>query len=152
MVDQERHTAPVVRSCPNLRVHASSTLSERVFSTAGDTMKPERSENLPENADMFSLLQKVFCFYVLYLVQIDSLLKRSTVLYLNATRHTYFLKNNCLLSFSSVFVFQFINKCNRQNVCLCVQTRIIKHLCWTCVGRLFSHTKLSKWFHQESHQ
>lgn len=92
-------------------------------------MKPERSENLPENADMFSLPHKVFCFYVLYLVQIDSLLKISTVLYLNATRHTYFLKNNCLLSFSSVFVFQFINKCNRQNVCLCVQTRIIKHLC-----------------------
>ncbi|XP_063745957.1 E3 SUMO-protein ligase ZBED1-like isoform X2 [Eleginops maclovinus] len=41
-----------------LCVQASSTPSERVFSTAGDTISPERSRILPEKADMLIFLQK----------------------------------------------------------------------------------------------
>nr|XP_055050617.1 E3 SUMO-protein ligase ZBED1-like isoform X2 [Misgurnus anguillicaudatus] len=41
-----------------LCVQASSTPSERVFSTAGDTISQERSRILPEKADMLIFLQK----------------------------------------------------------------------------------------------
>ncbi|KAJ8368962.1 hypothetical protein SKAU_G00089900 [Synaphobranchus kaupii] len=41
-----------------LCVQASSTPSERVFSTAGDTICPERSCTLPEKADMLIFLNK----------------------------------------------------------------------------------------------
>ncbi|KAJ8349851.1 hypothetical protein SKAU_G00249810 [Synaphobranchus kaupii] len=41
-----------------LCVQASSTPSERVFSTAADTISPERSRILPEKADMLIFLQK----------------------------------------------------------------------------------------------
>ncbi|XP_035990930.1 zinc finger BED domain-containing protein 1-like [Fundulus heteroclitus] len=41
-----------------LCVQASSTPSERVFSTAGDTLSAERSRILPEKADMLIFLQK----------------------------------------------------------------------------------------------
>ncbi|XP_034073833.1 zinc finger BED domain-containing protein 1-like [Gymnodraco acuticeps] len=41
-----------------LCVQASSTPSERVFSTAGDTICPERSRILPEKADMLIFLNK----------------------------------------------------------------------------------------------
>lgn len=41
-----------------LCVQASSTPSERVFSTAGDTICPERSRILPEKADMVIFLNK----------------------------------------------------------------------------------------------
>lgn len=37
---------------------ASSTPSERVFSTEGDTVSPKRSRILPEKADMLIFLQK----------------------------------------------------------------------------------------------
>ncbi|KAK5933433.1 hypothetical protein CgunFtcFv8_013916 [Champsocephalus gunnari] len=40
------------------KVMASSTPSERVFSTAGDTICPERSRILPEKADMLICLNK----------------------------------------------------------------------------------------------
>lgn len=41
-----------------LCVQASSTPSERVFSTAGDTISLERSRILPEKADMLVFLHK----------------------------------------------------------------------------------------------
>lgn len=41
---------------------ASSTPSERVFSTAGDTISQERSRILPEKADMLIFLQKNLLF------------------------------------------------------------------------------------------
>ncbi|XP_061762007.1 E3 SUMO-protein ligase ZBED1-like [Nerophis ophidion] len=41
-----------------LCVQASSTDSERVFSTAGDTICPERSRILPEKAEMVIFLNK----------------------------------------------------------------------------------------------
>ncbi|XP_056287594.1 E3 SUMO-protein ligase ZBED1-like [Pseudoliparis swirei] len=41
-----------------LCVQASSSPSERVFSTAGDTISPERSRILPEKADMLIFLHK----------------------------------------------------------------------------------------------
>lgn len=41
-----------------LCVQASSTPSERVFSTAGDTICAERSRILPEKADMLVFLNK----------------------------------------------------------------------------------------------
>ncbi|XP_069395174.1 E3 SUMO-protein ligase ZBED1-like [Paralichthys olivaceus] len=47
-----------------LCVQASSTPSERVFSTAGDTISPERSRILPEKADMLIFLQKNCKFFI----------------------------------------------------------------------------------------
>lgn len=41
-----------------LYTQASSTPSERVFSTSGDTISPERSRILPEKADMLIVFQK----------------------------------------------------------------------------------------------
>jgi len=41
-----------------MSVQASSTPSERVFSTATDTISKERSRILPEKADMLIFLQK----------------------------------------------------------------------------------------------
>ncbi len=47
-----------------LCLQASSTPSERVFSTAGDTICPKRSRILPEKADMIIFLNKnCFWFY-----------------------------------------------------------------------------------------
>ena len=47
-----------------LCVKASSTPSERKFSTAGDAICPERSRILPEKADMIIFLNKnCFWFY-----------------------------------------------------------------------------------------
>ncbi|KAJ8375441.1 hypothetical protein SKAU_G00060210 [Synaphobranchus kaupii] len=57
---QKRDTLPLLSDFAQkyLSVQASSTLSERVFSTAGDTISPERSRILPEKADMLIFLQK----------------------------------------------------------------------------------------------
>ncbi len=41
-----------------LCVQASSTPSEQVFSTAGDTVSEERPQLLPERVDMLILLKK----------------------------------------------------------------------------------------------
>lgn len=51
-------TLPVLSALAEkyLCVQASSTPSERVFSTAGDTLSPERSRILPERANMIIFL------------------------------------------------------------------------------------------------
>ncbi|KAK0154985.1 Zinc finger BED domain-containing protein 1 [Merluccius polli] len=56
----KRDTLPLLSGLAEgfLCVQASSTPSERVFSTAGDTISPERSRILPEKADMLIFLQK----------------------------------------------------------------------------------------------
>ncbi|RVE66573.1 hypothetical protein OJAV_G00108960 [Oryzias javanicus] len=56
----KRETLPLLSELAEsfLCVQASSTPSERVFSTAGDTISPERSRILPEKADMLIFLQK----------------------------------------------------------------------------------------------
>ncbi|KAK5911937.1 hypothetical protein CesoFtcFv8_001862 [Champsocephalus esox] len=56
----KRTTYPLLSEVPfsYLCVQASSTPSERVFSTAGDTICPERSRILPEKADMLICLNK----------------------------------------------------------------------------------------------
>ncbi|XP_057703650.1 E3 SUMO-protein ligase ZBED1-like isoform X2 [Corythoichthys intestinalis] len=56
----ERQTFPLMSDLAfsYLCVQASSTPSERVFSTAGDTICPERSWLLPEKADMLIFLNK----------------------------------------------------------------------------------------------
>ncbi|XP_056451221.1 zinc finger BED domain-containing protein 4-like isoform X2 [Gadus chalcogrammus] len=53
-------TLPVLSALAEkyLCVQASSTPSERVFSTAGDTLSPERSRILPERANMIIFLHK----------------------------------------------------------------------------------------------
>ncbi|CAM4643135.1 unnamed protein product [Leuciscus chuanchicus] len=53
-------TLPVLSALAEkyLCVQASSTTSERVFSTAGDTLSPERSRILPERANMIIFLHK----------------------------------------------------------------------------------------------
>uniref|UniRef100_UPI003AAE61F4 E3 SUMO-protein ligase ZBED1-like n=1 Tax=Centroberyx gerrardi TaxID=166262 RepID=UPI003AAE61F4 len=57
---QKRDTLPLLSDLAQtyLCVQASSIPSERVFSTAGDTISPERSRILPEKADMLIFLQK----------------------------------------------------------------------------------------------
>ncbi|KAM4625223.1 E3 SUMO-protein ligase ZBED1-like [Polymixia lowei] len=56
----KRETLPLLSGLAEsfLCVQASSTPSERVFSTAGDTISPERSRILPEKADILIFLQK----------------------------------------------------------------------------------------------
>ncbi|XP_051793283.1 E3 SUMO-protein ligase ZBED1-like [Acanthochromis polyacanthus] len=56
----QRKTYPLLSDLAfsHLCVQASSTPSERVFSTAGDTICPERSRILPEKADMIIFLNK----------------------------------------------------------------------------------------------
>ena len=56
----KRDTLPLLSGLAEsyLCVQASSTPSERVFSTAGDTISPERSRILPEKADMLIFLHK----------------------------------------------------------------------------------------------
>lgn len=53
-------TLPVLSALAEkyLCVQASSTPSERVFSTAGNTLSPERSRILPERANMTIFLHK----------------------------------------------------------------------------------------------
>lgn len=57
---ERKHTMPVLFDLSNwyLCPQASSTPSERVFSTAGDTASAERSQLLPENVDMTIFLKK----------------------------------------------------------------------------------------------
>ncbi|CAI5696766.1 unnamed protein product [Oreochromis niloticus] len=56
----KRETLPLLSALAEsfLCVQASSTPSERWFSTAGETISPERSRILPEKADMLIFLQK----------------------------------------------------------------------------------------------
>ncbi|KAK0137905.1 Zinc finger BED domain-containing protein 1 [Merluccius polli] len=57
---QKRDTLPLLYDVAQkyLCAQASSTPSERVFSTAGDTISAERSRILPEKADMLIFLHK----------------------------------------------------------------------------------------------
>ncbi|XP_073693674.1 E3 SUMO-protein ligase ZBED1-like [Garra rufa] len=57
---KQKNTYPFLSDLASsyLCVQASSTPSERVFSTAGDTISPERSRILPEKADMLIFLKK----------------------------------------------------------------------------------------------
>lgn len=57
---QKRDTLPLLHSVAQIYLcaQASSTPSERVFSTAGDTISAERSRILPEKADMLVFLHK----------------------------------------------------------------------------------------------
>ena len=56
-------TLPLLVELPHgyLNVQPSSTPSERVFSTAGDTISQERSRIMPDKADMLIFLQKNTC-------------------------------------------------------------------------------------------
>lgn len=56
----KRDTLPLLAELSHsyLCVQASSTPSERVFSTAGDTISQERSRIMPDKADMLIFLQK----------------------------------------------------------------------------------------------
>ncbi|KAL0973461.1 hypothetical protein UPYG_G00203940 [Umbra pygmaea] len=57
---QKKDQKPMLSKLANkyLCVQASSTLSERVFSTAGDTLSVERAQLLPERVDMLVFLKK----------------------------------------------------------------------------------------------
>lgn len=57
---QKRDRMPVLSNSAKkyLCVQASSTPSERVFSTAGDTVSVERARLLPEKMDMLVFLKK----------------------------------------------------------------------------------------------
>lgn len=57
---QKRDTLPLLHDVAQkyLCVQASSTPSERAFSTAGDTISVERSRIMPEKADMLIFLHK----------------------------------------------------------------------------------------------
>ncbi len=57
---QKRDKMPMLASLAKryLCVQASSTPSERVFSTAGDTVSVERARLLPERVDMLIFLKK----------------------------------------------------------------------------------------------
>ncbi|XP_038137844.1 E3 SUMO-protein ligase ZBED1-like [Cyprinodon tularosa] len=59
----KRDTLPLLADLSHgyLTVQASSSPSERVFSTAGDTISQERSRIMPDKADMLIFLQKNTC-------------------------------------------------------------------------------------------
>ena len=58
-----------------LCVQASSTASERVFSTAWDTISPERSRILPQKADMLIFLHKN-CYFFSFFYKISVYMSR----------------------------------------------------------------------------